>query len=93
MNKQVAQALIDSWIEELRKRSYGDLVLLMGDPQTREVTGSDGKAYQLEAQVFWDGNKGGNLRVMVSGDDGGWRAFILLTSDFIMAPDNSFVGE
>jgi hypothetical protein len=26
-------------------------------------------------------------------DDGGWRAFIPLSADFIMAPEGRFVGE
>ena len=34
-----------------------------------------------------------NLQVMVSVDDGGWRAFAPLSVDFIRGPDGSFVGE
>jgi hypothetical protein len=93
VDEQIVYALIDGWLEELKKRPYDDLVSFMGHPQTKEVTGGDGKNYQLEAEVFWDGKKGGDIRVIVAGDDGGWRAFKLLTSDFIMAPDGSFVGE
>jgi hypothetical protein len=48
----------------------------------------------VEVLALWDeGRPGGNLRVMVSIDDGGWRAFKPLTEDFIIAPDGSFVGE
>jgi hypothetical protein len=93
MDNQIVYGPIDEWLKELRQSSYNDLVSLMGHPQTKEVTGEDGKKYQLETQVFWDGKKGGDIRVMVSGDDGRWRAFKPLTSDFIMAPDGSFVGE
>jgi hypothetical protein len=93
MGHQVAYALIDGWLKELRQRSYQDLVSLIGHPQTKQLRGEDGKQYQLEAQVFWDGKKGADLRVMVAGDDGGWRAFMPLSDDFIMAPDGSFVGE
>jgi hypothetical protein len=93
VDEQIVYALIDGWLEELKKRPYDDLVSFMGHPQTKEVTGGDGKNYQLEAEVFWDGKKGGDIRVIVAGDDGGWRAFKPLTSDFIMAPDGSFVGE
>jgi hypothetical protein len=93
MDHQIVYALIDAWLKELRQRPYRDLVLLMGNPQTREATGEDGKKYQLEVQVFWDSKKGGDVRVIVFGDDGGWRAFRPLTSDFVMAPDGSFVGE
>jgi hypothetical protein len=93
MDEQIVYALIDELLKELRKYTHHDLVLLMGHPQTKEVAGADGKKYQLEAEVFWDGKKGGDIRVIVMGADGGWRAFKPLTSDFVMAPDGSFVGE
>jgi hypothetical protein len=93
MGHQIVYALIGAWLKELRRRPYRDLVFRMGDTQTKEVTGEDGKQYQLEVQVFWDSRKGGDVRVIVSGDDGGGRAFRPLTSDFVMAPDGSFVGE
>ena len=66
---------------------------LIGHPDTNSVVGEDGKTYQLETQVFWDSKKGGDIRVMVAADDGGFSAFKPLTYDFIMAPDGSFVGE
>ena len=93
MDHQIAYAVIDEWLRELKQRPYRDLIAFIGNPQTKEVMGEDGKKCQLEAQVFWDSKKGGDVRVMVSGDDGGWRAFKPLTSDFVMAPDGSFVGE
>jgi hypothetical protein len=92
MDHQIVYALLGAWLKELRRRPYRDLVLRMGDSQTKEVTGEDGKQYQLEVQVFWDSRKGGDVRVIISGDDGGGRAFRPLTSDFVMAPDGSFVG-
>ena len=93
MDHQVAYALIDVWLKELRHRSYRNLVSLIGHPETRLVLGEDQKKYQLEAEVFWDSKKGGAVRVMVAADNGGLSAFKPLTSDFIMAPDGSFVGE
>jgi hypothetical protein len=93
MDHQVAYGLIEGWLTELRRHSYRDLVALIGHPQTRQVHGEDGNEYQLEAEVFWDGKQGGDLRVMVAGDDGGWRAFKPLADSFIMASDGSFVGE
>jgi hypothetical protein len=93
VDHQVAYAVIDTWLAELRHQTYQDLVGLIGHPETRQVRGEDQKAYQLEMQVFWDSKKGGAVRVMVSADDGGLRAFMPLTSDFIMSPDGSFVGD
>ena len=60
---------------------------------TKEVTGHSGTVYQLEFQAVWDGKKDGNLRIIGAIDDGGLRAFIRLTEDFILTPDGSFVGE
>jgi hypothetical protein len=93
MNEQVAYSLIGGCLKELRQRSYHELVALIGRQETRKVVGEDGKEYQLETQVFWDSKAGGDVVVMVSADDGGWRAFKPLVDDFIMASDGSFVGE
>jgi hypothetical protein len=90
---QAAYALIDVWLKELRHRSYRNLVSLIAHPETRQVLGEDQEKYQLEAEVFWDSKKGGAVRVMVAADNGGLSAFKPLTSDFIMGPDGSFVGE
>lgn len=93
MNDLIVYALINEWLKELRHCPYTGLVSLIGNPQTKQVAGPDEKNYQLEAEVFWDGEKGGDLRVIVSGHDGGWRAFKPLTSDFIMAPDGWLVAD
>ena len=90
---QIAYALIDERLKSLRQCTYQELVALLGHPDTTSAMGEDGKAYQLETQVFWDSKKNGEIRVMVSADDGGLRSFMPLTGDFIMAPDGSFVGE
>ena len=39
------------------------------------------------------GRPGGNVRVIGSIDDGGWRAFVPLSDSFIKAADGRFVGE
>ena len=59
-----------------------------------EVLGPSGTKYKIEVEAVWDsGTKGGDLRVIGSIDDGGWRAFHPIGRDFIMAPDGKFVGE
>jgi hypothetical protein len=87
---QVAGAVLD----RLRRRPYDRLVAeLLREPQTEEITGPSGAAYQVEVEAIWDDRKKRHLRVMVAIDDGGWRAFAPLSTDFIVAPDGSFVGE
>jgi type IV secretory pathway VirJ component len=93
MNEQVAYAVIDSELNRLRKSPYSDLTALVGKPETKQVIAEDSKSYKLEIQAVWASKKGGDLMVIVSADDGGWRAFKPLTCDFIMRPDGTFVGE
>jgi len=96
MDKQIAAVLIDAAVRELRGRSYPEVCALIGDPQCKEVSGPDGKVYQIEFEAHWDDPRrsGGNVRVVISIDDGTFRAaFHPMTRDFIMASDSAFVGE
>jgi hypothetical protein len=67
------------------------------EPEVREVPGPrTGTQYTVETQSFFDDPRqiGGDLRVMVSIDDGrGYRALVPLTESFIIAPDGTFVRE
>jgi hypothetical protein len=60
---------------------------------TFEIAGPSGTRYQLEIQAMWDRNPGGKLRILGCIDDGGWRAFVPVTDDFLIDPDGRFVGE
>ena len=93
MDHQIAYAVLDDRLKVLRQYTYQNLVTLIGRPDTNTAVGKDGKTYQLETQVFWDRKKGGDVRVIVAVDDGGWRAFKPLSDSFIMARDGTFVGE
>ena len=96
MDKQVASALIDIAVRELRLRSHADLSAMIGDPQCKEVRGADGKQYQIEIETLWDvpRKQDGNVQVILSIDDGTFTsAFHPMTRSFIRAPDSSFAGE
>jgi hypothetical protein len=94
MNSEEAIALLESELALIRAVPYEELVGRMSTWSLNfERVGPSGAKYQVEFQVFWDGRRGGNIRVMGSIDDGRWRAFVPLNRDFIKAPDNSFVGE
>jgi hypothetical protein len=86
MNEQIAHALIVAELVRLRNLPYSELIELVSDPETKDVVAEDGKSYQLEVEAVWDSKKGGDLRVTVSADDGGWRALIPTTRSFIMHP-------
>jgi hypothetical protein len=94
MDKQEARSLLTEQLATYRTRSYADLVAMIGRDDCVEITGPSGERYQVEFGVIWDNKPGGNVRVMLSIDDGTFRAaFSPLTDDFIKAPDGSFIGE
>jgi hypothetical protein len=97
MDKVEARAVGERVLAELRHESYATLVERhLDQPASHWVDSPSGVRSQIEVQVFWDGGrrrKGGDLRVLVSVDDGGRSAFHALSTDFIVAPDGSFVGE
>ena len=93
MNKVEALSLLEGQLRPWRERSWAQLREEVGQSHRFEVTGESGTCYQGEIQVFWDDKTDGAIRVMASIDDGGWRAFVPLTDDFILAPDGTFVDE
>jgi hypothetical protein len=76
MDKTEARQILKRELGGYRSRSFAELVKLLDQEVTTEVSADSGVTYQLEIQVFWDDQPGGNLRVLGSIDDGGWRAFI-----------------
>jgi hypothetical protein len=94
MNKQEAIQILETELVSFRKETYADLVRrLVGQPIDYERNAASGVKYQVNIQVFWDDRPGGNVRVMGSIDDGGWRALLPLCRSFIKSADDSFVGE
>ena len=93
VDKGEATALASDQLKRLRTRPYYELRRRLLDRQENyEVIGPSGVRYQIELQAVLDG-PGDNLRVMVSIDDGGWRAFAPLTDDFIVSPQDTFIDE
>lgn len=93
MNKEEARAELAKEMQLWRSRSYSELAGLLDEVIVKEVAGPTGATYQIEIQIFWDAQLGGNLRVLGGIDDGGWSAFKPLSDSFIMAPDGTFIGE
>lgn len=94
VNDEEATKILDDMVADLRRKPYGTLVdQYLHESDTRTVAAESGVQYQVEVQAFWDGRQPGNLRVIIAIDDGGWRAFRPLSTDFIVASDGSFVGE
>ncbi|MGO8818383.1 MAG: hypothetical protein ACLQVG_27385 [Terriglobia bacterium] len=93
MNEDVGYVLIDAELRRLLDLPYSEILNLVGAPETKQVVGDDGIAYQLEIEAIWDINGDEDIRVIVSADDGGWRALKPLTQDFVIRPDGSYVDE
>jgi hypothetical protein len=95
MDKAEARKLMSDKLAELRNMRYEELHAWAESRRVgvEDVVGRSGRKYHLEIQSMWDGRKGEDVRVIVAVDDGGWRSFMPLSDDFIMAPDGSFVDE
>ena len=94
MDRDEASRILEQELTPFRDESYEDLVgRVSADSLHFERAGAGGSPYQVEIQFMWDGAPGGDVLVMGSIDDGGWRAFVPLTRSFIKATDGSFVGE
>ncbi len=91
MNHEIASTLRDEELKRLRTSSYADLLNYIDKPLSKLLNGPDGEKYQIETQAFWDTKKGGNIRVMVSVDDGGWTSIKPSSGDFIISPAGSFI--
>ena len=93
MDNHEATTLLRKELGALRRRSYEELAKLAGGSlPTIAVTGLSGTVYQIEIDVLWDDSPGGAIRVVGSIDDGGLRAFVPLTEDFSVSPDNSIAA-
>jgi len=94
MDTADARAVLSQELARYRAKSYSELVRqLLGKQDTYEVRSSSGVKYQLEIQAFWDDKPNDVLRVMGAIDDGGVRAYVPMTEDFLIAPTGEFIGE
>ena len=93
MNNEEALSILAQEMERCRATPYADLMQLLDETKYIESTAPSGTPYQVELSVVWDDKSKGDLRVIGSIDDGGWRAFKPLTDSFILRPDGTFVGE
>jgi hypothetical protein len=94
MNNEEAIQLLELELASFRDESHADLSRRIGAESINcERSGARGARYQVEIQFFWDDRAGGNILVMGSIDDGGWRSFVPLSRSFIKAADGSFIGE
>lgn len=94
MNTAEFRTALAPILADYRTRSYEFwLQNVDGDPICFEFQADNGVDCQVEISVFWDDRPDSDIRVILSIDDGGWRAFLPVTDSFIIAADGTFVGE
>ena len=93
MDKDEARLVAAQQLRRYRERTRAQLLELLDEPDVFLVKGPSGKSYQVSVQALWDREDGGDLRVLVGVDGGGWSTLSPLCEDFIIRPDGSFVGE
>ena len=93
MDRETAETILHATMSEFRRRSYRELVSMLGRGQRREILAPDGTRFQVEVQVVWDGPRDGPVRVIGAIDDGRARALKPLTTDFLLGPDGRFLDE
>jgi hypothetical protein len=88
MDKREARQLLEEFVARLISRSYQEWQGLIGEPAVVEKQGPSGVAYQIEWEAFYDSPAGGDIRVMVSIDDGSLAGSIFpLTTSFLISPE------
>jgi len=88
MDRSEAQIILAAHLEPFRRRSYAELLALMGDVHVTEVAGPSGVAYQIELEVMWASREKTDILVLGVIDDGTLRGSIVPVGDsFIVAPD------
>ncbi|MHB8068969.1 MAG: hypothetical protein ACYDIC_13855 [Desulfobaccales bacterium] len=92
MDKKEAQKLLDEFVADLQSRSYQEWQKLIGESAVVEKQGPTGVTYQIEWNAFWDSQAGGDIRVMVSIDDGSLaRSIVPLTTSFLVSPGGRII--
>jgi hypothetical protein len=91
MDRAEAKSILAKELTEFAARPFDKLVASIKHADVKNIVGESGTNYQIEFDVFWDSKPDGNLRIMASIDDGGWRAFFPLTDSLIMKPDETLL--
>jgi hypothetical protein len=92
MDKREAQDLLQEYLLDLKSRSYQEWKTLIGESAHVEKKGPSGATYQIEWNAFWDSQAGGDIRVLVSIDDGSLARFIVpLTTSLLISPEGKLM--
>lgn len=95
IRNKVARKLLSDEIDKFKKKNYEKLKSYLGPRgvQVHSIRDESGEEYVIEIEAFWDGDVGGNLRLVVGVSMGGWRSYFPMTDDFIISPDGQFIDN
>ena len=91
MDTVAARKVLNAWLAKLRAVPYKELAARVDSVTNDEVARDSERSWQVEVQVLWDDEPDGNIRVTVSIDDGGLRAFVPMTDGFVKTPSGDIV--
>jgi hypothetical protein len=92
MNTAEAKLILARELARYRGQPFEELLSLLQEVETHELSGPSGASYQLEFQAFWDEVRNRKLlRVTGAIDDGGLGAFAPVTDSFLVSPDGKFI--
>jgi hypothetical protein len=92
MEHTIARKLLKDELESLKTRPFSFFAQSVNRTTHKKIIGQDGVHYQIEIEIFWDGRRGGDIRVLGSVDDGKLRALMPLTEDFVISPAGTLLG-
>jgi len=85
MNREVARKELHRYLDKFRTRSYEELTQLLDEPQRGTVAGENGTSYEIEVQIRWEKNPGGDVRVVGLIDDKRLASAVFpVSEDFIV---------
>ena len=93
MDKNEARAIAEKDLEFYRAMSYEEIARKIGNAASFERVSEKGEKYQIEFDFFYDGFEETDIRVVGMVSYSLWTDFSPVSSDFIIAPDGTFVGE
>ena len=93
MDRRQAVEIGKRELASYRALSYEELVASIGNDGGFERGSEAGEDYQVEFECFWDDRENKNIRVSAAISYSGWTDFLPVSTDFIMTPDGSFIGE
>jgi hypothetical protein len=84
LDKHEARSILHRELQAWEAFSWTELRDRVGTIEMLEMTGASGTRYQIEIEPIWDALPGGAIRVLGAIDDGGLRAVVPITHDFLV---------